>query len=770
MGLTEPQANLVYMVLTAGITLSMLFLGGVPDRIGVRRSLLLSLTIMVVGRFLLAASGSFFEYDQGLGSPMFFVVLAGVLVIVVGYGAYQPAAYAGVKQFTNKKTSAIGYAMIYALMNLGAFVSGIISPPIRHATGMVGVYWVYVAVTILAVLSVVFLLTSKTVKEATARVKREDEEFAREEGGEETAKAEEPAAEKPKEEAAPQRSLAEPLTLGFGLVAAAAVAAFLVQMFTAVPTPAEQLSLDAASALGDGGEAFGKASDPETSDEDFAKAVREAPGKIQAVVSQVLAPEASETLEVVPDAFTLLRHRLATRVLMLSELEELLPQMRVEQSSLLTDEARDEAFRKLRVHAVANMTLAYATVEPVDASIVDMQTLRMKRPDDEASIPVTEDEKAAIITLAGKDLPAMLSGLADRSAALARELGVLVPAPLGSTLGAVLRAESAFASVISREIGEGPSPVAAKMLTDFVVADAMLARSLAHRLAQADEPAEGDESATTVRVGDYVADALNAGAGLLALEETGGVFATAARAPSALRFQAWLLDGGGLYLILGVLFVVLLGWRVLRLRPDHPFHNGTFTFFIFILIPVQTLFAHNWLTLPLYIDRAFAGTFVGDSFEFFSNINPILIFVITPVVAALTARANVYRMMIWGTLVMAAPTFLLVLPASPSLLLLYIFLMSIGEAMWQPRFLQLVAEIAPEGKTGIYMGIAQLPWFLTKLVTAAYAGFFLQAYCPAVGPQNTEFMWLVYGIIAMISPVALILAKGWVGSRITEKH
>jgi len=87
--------------------------------------------------------------------------------------------------------------------------------------------------------------------------------------------------------------------------------------------------------------------------------------------------------------------------------------------------------------------------------------------------------------------------------------------------------------------------------------------------------------------------------------------------------------------------------------------------------------------------------------------------------------------------------------------------MSIGEAMWQPRFLQWVAEIAPEGQTGTYMGIGQFPWFLTKVLTGLYSGYFLSQYCPVVGPQNTQFMWLIYSLIAMVSPIALILARGW---------
>jgi MFS family permease len=211
----------------------------------------------------------------------------------------------------------------------------------------------------------------------------------------------------------------------------------------------------------------------------------------------------------------------------------------------------------------------------------------------------------------------------------------------------------------------------------------------------------------------------------------------------------------------------------LRVRPDHPLRDGRFTFFIFVLIPVQTLFAHVWLTVPYYLDRAFRGSVVSEYFEFFSNINPILIFILAPIVAGLTARANVYTMMIIGTLVMALPTFLLVIGPHLVPFLAYVLLMSMGEAMWQPRFLQWIAEVAPPGKTGLYMGIGQFPWFLTKFVTGLYSGYFVATYIPQPEtglPANTEFMWFIYGLIAMVSPIALILARKWMMAGMKEKH
>ncbi len=219
-----------------------------------------------------------------------------------------------------------------------------------------------------------------------------------------------------------------------------------------------------------------------------------------------------------------------------------------------------------------------------------------------------------------------------------------------------------------------------------------------------------------------------------------------------------------LFFFLSALGFVVCIYEFLKNRPFHPFRDKRFTFFIFILIPVQTLFAHNWLTLPYYLDRAFAGSVVSEYFEVFSNINPILIFILAPIVAGLTARADIYKMMIYGTFVMAIPTFLLTLGPNLYLFLIYILIMTIGEAMWQPRFLQWIAEVAPKGMVGLYMGVGQFPWFLTKVITGFYSGWFLMQYVPrGVTPadMNTGTMWFIYGLIAMTTTLGLVLAKKW---------
>ncbi len=208
-----------------------------------------------------------------------------------------------------------------------------------------------------------------------------------------------------------------------------------------------------------------------------------------------------------------------------------------------------------------------------------------------------------------------------------------------------------------------------------------------------------------------------------------------------------------------------VGARLKAYFAEGPFTNPRFIFFIFMLLPVRTLFAHQWLTMPQYIMRAYPEG-VADHMEWLVNwINPIIIFIGVPIATAFTRRVNVYKMMVIGSLVSAVPTFLLCRGPDLSLLITYFVLFSIGEALWSARFLEYASELAPPGRIAQYMGLANIPWLLAKGTTGFYSGYMLAKYCPPNVPHsmlNTEKLWFVYGCIAMASPIGLWLARKWV--------
>lgn len=215
--------------------------------------------------------------------------------------------------------------------------------------------------------------------------------------------------------------------------------------------------------------------------------------------------------------------------------------------------------------------------------------------------------------------------------------------------------------------------------------------------------------------------------------------------------------------------------RLKRLQAyftEGPFTNSRFLFFIFMLLPVRTLFAHQWLTMPQYIIRAYDKD-VADHMEWLVNwINPGIIFFGVPIATALTRHVNVYTMMIIGSLVSAAPTFLLAGGPHLNVLIIYFIIFSIGEALWSARFLEYASELAPPGRIAQYMGLANIPWLLAKGTTGFYSGLMMKNYCPEGVPAaqlNTGTMWFWYGCIAMASPIGLWLARKWVMAGLHSK-
>ncbi len=126
------------------------------------------------------------------------------------------------------------------------------------------------------------------------------------------------------------------------------------------------------------------------------------------------------------------------------------------------------------------------------------------------------------------------------------------------------------------------------------------------------------------------------------------------------------------------------GGLVARLRAL-PILDVRFLFFIFVLLPVRTLFAHQWVTMPHYVVRAFPPE-VGARWEWLNGVNPLIITVFVPLIALLTRRARVVDMMIVGTAISAGATFLLVPAPSLTLLVAYFVVFSLGEAVWSSRF------------------------------------------------------------------------------------
>ncbi|MDR1684108.1 MAG: MFS transporter [Elusimicrobiota bacterium] len=203
-----------------------------------------------------------------------------------------------------------------------------------------------------------------------------------------------------------------------------------------------------------------------------------------------------------------------------------------------------------------------------------------------------------------------------------------------------------------------------------------------------------------------------------------------------------------------------LTWR--QRFAQMPFKDVRFMWFIFILIPVRTLFAHQFLTMPDYIFRVFPAE-VAAKFEWIHGINPFIIVIGVPLIAMFTRKISVMKVILTGTAISAATTFLLINNNPPlAVLLAYVTIFSIGEAVWASRFFEYVADLAPAGQVGAYMGLANIPWFLAKFTTGLYSGSMLAHFVPKEGLKNPAGMWTVYALIALLTPIGLLLTRKWI--------
>ena len=126
LGWGDAYAGITVSLFTMLVTLAMLGVGSVAESFGLRRAILGGLAVAAVGRAIYCLAP-----DMAGTAPTAGMVILGLLLVAGSSGVLQPVCYSGVKQFTDEKTSSMGYAVIYAFMNLGIVAVGALSAWVR---------------------------------------------------------------------------------------------------------------------------------------------------------------------------------------------------------------------------------------------------------------------------------------------------------------------------------------------------------------------------------------------------------------------------------------------------------------------------------------------------------------------------------------------------------------------------------------------------------------------------------------------------------------
>jgi POT family proton-dependent oligopeptide transporter len=181
-----------------------------------------------------------------------------------------------------------------------------------------------------------------------------------------------------------------------------------------------------------------------------------------------------------------------------------------------------------------------------------------------------------------------------------------------------------------------------------------------------------------------------------------------------------------------------------------------------ITLNVRMIFRHLDATLPKYMIREFGDNVPKGTIY---SINPFLIILLVPIVTASTSNIDPLVMIHFGSYISAISVFALAFSTSISACIVFVTVLSIGEAIWSPRLYDYSVSVCKEGREGTYMALSSAPLFLAKLPVGFLSGALLQKYCPETGERNSKAMWLIIGLLTASSPLFMTCFWGYISKK-----
>ncbi|MEI6655840.1 MAG: MFS transporter [Verrucomicrobiota bacterium] len=204
--------------------------------------------------------------------------------------------------------------------------------------------------------------------------------------------------------------------------------------------------------------------------------------------------------------------------------------------------------------------------------------------------------------------------------------------------------------------------------------------------------------------------------------------------------------------------------------------------FLVLTIGVRLVFTNQMLVMPKYYTRVLYTDF---ELGLASSINPFIIVLGLIAIIPIINRFATVRLIIIGMAISAFSLVFLALPLEWVLRLpgihnitqAYLFVIvaqivvfAFGELIFMPRFTEYIASVSPPDKVSSYMALAALPMFIAKPINGFVSGILISKFCydgirPKIDTGNIafrdspEFMWVIYLILAALSPLAVIALR-----------
>jgi len=180
-----------------------------------------------------------------------------------------------------------------------------------------------------------------------------------------------------------------------------------------------------------------------------------------------------------------------------------------------------------------------------------------------------------------------------------------------------------------------------------------------------------------------------------------------------------------------------------------------------IFCGVQMGFRHLDATFPKYMMRTYGE---NAPWEVILSINPIVVFFCAPVCTALLIKYNVgfRKALLLGAFLSGFSPFFLAAFESYLGSIVWITIMSIGQAIWGPKLYEYSTMSAPQGREGLYVAITASPIYLSTVPTGLVSGWLLEHYCPKNSrPEDRQgqLLWFWVAVSVCTSPILLWLFR-----------
>ncbi|MEO7327422.1 MAG: hypothetical protein ABI193_02510, partial [Minicystis sp.] len=184
--------------------------------------------------------------------------------------------------------------------------------------------------------------------------------------------------------------------------------------------------------------------------------------------------------------------------------------------------------------------------------------------------------------------------------------------------------------------------------------------------------------------------------------------------------------------------------------------NLRFSAFLVIFAGFYFMAEQFYMTFPKYVTRHIDAK---APLEFITLINPLLIALFQGFVTRSTKSLRPVTTMVMGVVI--ASLSMLVMGAVPGLIGACISggIFAIAEMTFSPRFFAYIGSFAPEGKAGMYMGLAFVPSAIGAWMGGQASGVLIARYLPADGPRSPFSIWSIYASLGLCCAFLMLIYR-----------